>query len=113
MSAFARLAEERIAAALPEWEAALVPLHGKALDLDGYFAMPAAVRAGHQLLKDAGVVPPEVELLRAIAGRREALAGLTDPGELAAGRAALALLETELALRMERRRLLLRTDGGI
>ena len=113
MSSFARLAEERITAALPEWEAAVTPLHGKPLDLDGYFAMPASVRAGHQLLKDAGVVPPEVELLRRIARLRETLAGLTDPGELAAGRAALALEETELAMRMERRKLARVADGGI
>ena len=40
---------------------------GKPLDLgDGYAQTPLELRMGYKLLKDAGVVPPEVELMRQI-----------------------------------------------
>lgn len=37
---------------------------GKPVDLSDYFAAPEDMRIGHKLLKDANIVPEELELLR-------------------------------------------------
>lgn len=37
---------------------------GKPVDLGSYFAMPEDLRAGHSLMKNAGVIPEEMELLK-------------------------------------------------
>ena len=77
---------------------------GKPLDLgDGYFETPPELRMAFKVLKDAGIVPPEVELMNDLAALRERLAGLDRHGEEAAAlRQKIALLEVEIALRVER-----------
>jgi hypothetical protein len=103
MSPFERIAEERIAAALPDWEAEVAHLHGKPLQLDEYFAEQAAVRAGHQVLRNAGILPPEAALLNEIAWLREELSRASGDRETTL-RALLQTRETELAINRERRR---------
>lgn len=103
MSPFERIAEERIAAALPDWEAEVAHLHGKQLNLDAYFAEPASVRAGNQVLRNAGILPPEVALLKEIAWLHGELDGATAERE-ATLRGLLQTRETELAMTRERRR---------
>ncbi len=54
------------------------PSWGKPLAFgDGYDETPPELRMGHKILKDAGVLPPEVETLRVIAGR----VWVTRPGD--------------------------------
>lgn len=103
MSPFERIAEERIAAALPDWEAEVAHLHGKQLNLDAYFAEPAAVRAGNQVLRNAGILPPEAALLKEIAWLRGEMDRASAERE-ATLRALLQTRETELAMLRERRR---------
>ena len=62
-----RLLEDEIGRKLAESQAngelASAPSYGKPLHLgDGYDETPAEMRMGMKILKDAGVVPPEVEL---------------------------------------------------
>jgi hypothetical protein len=80
--------------------------YGKPLNLgDGYDETPAELRMGMKILKDAGVVPPEVELMQRIDQQRQAVEALP-PGE--ARRAAeqkLAEMRQALALRLEKLRL--------
>ncbi|MEN9283917.1 MAG: hypothetical protein RLZZ179_1410 [Verrucomicrobiota bacterium] len=103
MSPFERIAEERIAAALPDWEAEVAHLHGTPLNLDAYFAEPASARAGNQVLRNAGILPPEATLLKEIAWLREQLD--RNPGTpQAALQETLRTRETELAMIRERRR---------
>jgi hypothetical protein len=76
---------------------------GKPLDLgDGYDETPAELRMGYKVLKDAGVVPPEVELMQQLEAMRQSLARL-DPGS--EGAAALTReindLQITIALRIE------------
>jgi hypothetical protein len=76
--------------------------YGKPLDLgDGYDETPAELRMGMKILKDAGVVPPEVELMQRI----EALQRRHDADPAAAGAPALlqevAALRLQLSLRLE------------
>ncbi len=73
-----KLAENRIDEAIALGEFDDLPGHGQPLDLTEYFSQPASERMGVNLLKNAGVVPPEVELLKQIAALEEALAECGD-----------------------------------
>jgi hypothetical protein len=82
------------------------PSYGKPLNFgDGYNETPAELRMGFKILKDAGVVPPEVELMRQI----EALQQGIDRDPAAATVPALRLrineLRQALALRLEKLRI--------
>lgn len=68
-----KLAESRIEEAIANGEFKDLPGHGQPLDLAEYFALPATERAGAALLKNANVVPPEVQLLKEIAALEEAI----------------------------------------
>lgn len=81
---------------------------GRPLDFgDGYDQTPAELRMSMKMLKDAGVLPPEVEAMQ----RAAALAAAADAA-LAAGRAEEALslrqqstdLRLAIALRLEKLR---------
>jgi hypothetical protein len=78
-----KLAEDRIEEAIANGEFKDLPGQGQPLDLSEYFALPAAERAGAALLKNANVVPPEVQLLKEIGELEETIqrtesAGKTD-----------------------------------
>lgn len=70
---WAKLAESRIEEAIANGEFKDLPGHGQPLDLAEYFALSPAERAGAALLKNANVVPPEVQLLNEIASLEEAI----------------------------------------
>ena len=72
------IAENRIQAAIEAGEFEDLPGKGKPLNLDEYFNMPAASRMIFSVLKNAEVVPPEVELLREIDRLNEALDSCRD-----------------------------------
>jgi hypothetical protein len=80
------------------------PSWGKPLDLgDGYFETPPELRMAFKVLKDAGCVPPEVQLFNDLARLREELAALDPEGEGATElRRRIGLLEAEISLRVER-----------
>jgi hypothetical protein len=101
-----QLAENRIEEAIASGEFDDLPGKGRPLDLAEYFARPAAERAGAALLKNANVVPPEVQLLKEIARLEEAIAEAKDrPREVVAKlREELQEKRVAFALAMERRR---------
>lgn len=68
-----KLAEDRIEEAIASGEFENLPGKGQPLDLADYFALPAAERAGSMLLKNANVIPPEVQLLKEIGKLEEAI----------------------------------------
>lgn len=82
------------------------PSFGKRFNLgDGYEATPAELRMGFKILKDAGVLPPEVELMHQIEALRQSLAGTVDGDDAARGsRQKLSHMQQQLALRMEKLR---------
>jgi hypothetical protein len=55
-----------------------LPGKGKPLDLTAYFETPEDVRNAYAMLKNAGMVPAEIELLQDIAALKERLAGTTE-----------------------------------
>ncbi len=108
-----RLLEDDIGRKLAESEASGELRHarswGKPLDLgDGYDETPAELRMGMKILKDAGVVPPEVELMRDIEALRRSLEGAGDDATARAGRQRLSEMQQQLALRLEK----LRSSGS-
>lgn len=108
-----RLAEERIQEALAAGEFENLPGQGQPLDLSEYFNTPAADRLAHSVLKSAGVVPPEVELLREI-GRLEARLASCSAAETRPSLAReLEARRVDLALRLERRRLAARENRSL
>lgn len=68
---------------------------------DGWQQTPDDVRMPFKMLKSAGIVPHEVELIRERAALRQRLAAATTEDELRDAQQALAQLELTLALRME------------
>jgi DNA-binding transcriptional ArsR family regulator len=84
-------------------ELARAPSSGKPLDFgDGYDETPAELRMAMKVLKDAGVVPAEVEAMQRIAALQAELDALA-PDAPAAGplRRRIADLRIALALRLE------------
>ena len=78
---------------------------GKPLDLgDGYDETPVELRMGMKILKDAGVVPAVVELMREIEALRQRLEGAPEGEATRAGRQRLAEMRQALALRLEKLR---------
>lgn len=58
------LAEQHIRTALEKGELSNLPGAGKPLQLDDDSHVPLELRAGYRLLKNAGFLPPELELRR-------------------------------------------------
>lgn len=76
-----RLAEERIREAMERGEFDNLPLAGKPLPLEPNGLVPEELRLGYKLLKDAGFLPPELELRKEILSLRELLATVDDDEE--------------------------------
>jgi hypothetical protein len=99
-----RLAENRIEEAIAGGEFDDLPGRGQPLDLAEYFSLPEAERASRALLRNANVVPPEVELLKAIGELETALGDQCEPQRAARLREQLQEKRVTFALLMERRR---------
>ena len=79
--------------------------YGRPLDFgDGYDDTPTELRMPMKVLKDAGVVPPEVEAMRQLAALREAAQAATDPEEARRLSQRASDLQQAIALRLERLR---------
>jgi len=63
---FQRLAEQRIQEAMKRGEFDNLPGKGKPLELEDLSHVPEELRLAYKILKNAGFLPPEVELLREI-----------------------------------------------
>jgi hypothetical protein len=63
---FEKLIEERIGEAIANGEFDNLPGMGRPVNLEAYFATPEHVRIGYSILKSAGFVPEEVDLLKEI-----------------------------------------------
>jgi len=104
-----KLLEDDIGRSLAEsarsGELQAAPSYGKPLNFgDGYDETPAELRMGMKVLKDAGVVPPEVELMQRIATLEQRAAAEGSPEAAAALRREAADLRLALQMRLERLR---------
>jgi len=78
---FDRLVEKKIREAMEAGEFDRLEGAGRPVNLDAYFATPEEMRAGYAVLKNAGIVPEEAQLLREINGLKEKLEACRDRAE--------------------------------
>jgi hypothetical protein len=80
--------------------------YGKPLQFgDGYEQTPADLRMGFKILKDAGVLPPEVQLMRDIEALHLGLQDAPDTAQTRAEQQRLVDMRLALALRLEKLRI--------
>ncbi len=81
MLAFEIVAEERIRDAMERGEFDHLPGAGKPLKLEDDAMVPAELRVAYKILKNAGCVPPELELRKEIVTLRDLLRAVEDDEE--------------------------------
>lgn len=96
MSLLDTLAERQLAQAEARGELRGLAGEGRPLRLDDDRHVPEPLRAGYRLLKNAGFVPPEVELLGEIRSVETLLRKALEPAVRAEHRKRLALLQLRL-----------------
>ena len=102
-----KLLEDHIGEALRQSEQTgelqAAPSYGKPLAFgDGYDDTPAELRMGMKILKDAGVLPLEVEAMRDAAALEARIKVCTDAAEQRLLQQHLSEMRQALALRLER-----------
>jgi len=103
MSLFDKIAEARIREAIQNGELDEVPLAGQPLDLREPPGVPEDLKASYRILKNAGVLPEEVELKRDICRLEDLIADCEDQDLRAAFRRDLSDKLLRFDLIMERR----------
>jgi len=101
---FERLAEQIIQEAMARGEFDDLLGRGKPVDLSTYFDTPADVRAAYALLKNAGMVPQEVELLQEIASLKEQMASARSQEQNQKLFRRMQELQVQFAVMIERRK---------
>ena len=99
MLALERLAEQRIEEAQARGDFDNLPGAGRPLDLEDDTLVPEDLRVAYRILKNSGLVPPEVEARRTIAELERLLIEGTDEADTQARSRALrklALLRTRV-----------------
>jgi len=77
---------------------------GKPIDLTDYFNAPEEVRVAQSLLKNAGMLPFEIDLLQEIVALKEMLKIVKNDSEVAAIRKKIADKQLQFNLLVERKR---------
>jgi hypothetical protein len=80
---FDKLVEEKIQEAMARGDFDNLSGAGKPLDLDSYFAAPEDLRMAWSVLKNAGYMPEEAQLLQEIARLKAQLAAMPRDAECA------------------------------
>ena len=101
---FARNVDEKIKEAIARGDFDNLPGKGKPVDLDAYFATPEHLRMGYSILKNANIIPEEMELLRQIEDLKKSLDSSTNRTQKKALRQQLTEKLTDLNVRMEQNR---------
>src|SRR5262245_16617392 len=107
------IAESRIQEAFERGEFDRLPGAGKPLDLSDYFATPVADRMAFSLLKSAGVLPPELELLKEAEALDQALSTCRDEGKRGRIQQQIQARRTAFTMAQERRARSARADGSL
>ena len=104
MSSHEKIAEEKIRDAMDAGQFDGLPGAGKPLDLGGYFATPSGWRMGLSILRSAGMVPEEIDMLREVNRLGARLKAERIPAERRAIRRRIAELTAHYEIRMARYR---------
>lgn len=81
MDILAKIAEQRIREAMERGEFDNLPLHGQPLKLDDLTSVPEHLRMGYKILKNAGVLPEEMQLKKEIVSLKTLLDVCHDEAE--------------------------------
>ena len=95
MKALSQLAESKIRAAIEAGEFDDLPGHGRPLELEDLSRVPAELRMGFKLLRNAGCLPPELEARKEVARLGSLIAASGDATE----RARLSRLRSDAEMR--------------
>jgi hypothetical protein len=101
---FERIVEAAIQEAMARGEFDDLPGKGKPIDLTEYFNTPEDVRVAQSMLKSAGMIPVEIELLQEMMAFKELIRSSTDETQKAKYRKSLADKQMEFNLILERKR---------
>ncbi|MCB9891959.1 MAG: DUF1992 domain-containing protein [Planctomycetes bacterium] len=104
MDVFHILAEAKIREAIDAGMLDDLPGTGKPLQLDDDANVPADLRASYRILKNAGMLPEELELRQSMVRLRDLLAATCDDEEEARLRSELDSLASRFECLVERRR---------
>jgi hypothetical protein len=96
MNLIDRIAEQHIQEAIERGEFDNLPNAGQALELDDDALIPAELRAAYRLLKNAGFLPPELQLRQEINAAEALLLHIDEPDERCRAFARLQVLRTRL-----------------
>src|SRR5882672_4866107 len=81
MDILAKIAEQRIREAMERGEFDNLPLHGKPIKLDDLVGVPEHLRMGYKILKNAGVLPEEMQLKKEMVSLKNLLDACYDETE--------------------------------
>ena len=101
---FDRIFEAIIKEAMERGEFEVLPGKGKPIDLTAYFDTPEEVRLAHSILKNAGMTPREVDLLKEIGELKQILAALLDEKKKQEIQVQIEKKHVEFSLMMEQQR---------
>jgi len=79
-----------------------LPGRGKPLNLDDDAGVPEDMRLSYRVMKNAGIVPPEVEAMKRITALRAQLANESDPAERHRLAKEISCQNSVLRLKLER-----------
>ena len=81
MDILAKIAEQRIREAMERGEFDNLPCHGKPIKLDDLIGVPEHLRMGYKILKNAGVLPEEMQLKKEMVSLKTLLDACYDETE--------------------------------
>jgi hypothetical protein len=81
MDILAKIAEQKIREAMERGEFDTLAYHGKPLKFDDLSGVPETLRMGYTILKNAGVLPPEMQLKKDILALQDLLRACDDTAE--------------------------------
>jgi hypothetical protein len=104
MDFLAKIAERKIREAMERGEFDHLPLHGQPIVPEDLSALPESLRMGYKILKNAGVLPPEMQLKKDIVTLQNLIDACLDEEERAVLRAQLNAKVLRFHIMMDKRR---------
>jgi hypothetical protein len=101
---FDKIAEEKIQEAIRNGEFDKLPSKGKPINLEEWASLPEDSRVGYILLRNAGYIPDEVNLLKEIGELRDQLAACPNHNEKKSIRKKLEYTKLKFNLLIDLRR---------
>jgi Domain of unknown function (DUF1992) len=104
MDILRKIAERKIREAMERGEFDHLPLHGQPILPEDLSALPESLRMGYKILKNAGVLPPEMQLKKDMVTLQNLIDACLDEEERAALRAQMNAKVLRFNIMMEKRR---------